>query len=409
MEVRVSSLGGELYCFQAAATWTVRTLKENIQKQTDIPLKRQTLLLEDKILLDVHVLGELACEDSPEELALMLLHETVDVDKWMADIRRDYHLLAKAPDDIRSDCSFILEIVKANPAAIKLAGPAPRADRECALAAVQKDARFLDFISEELWADEEIMTSAVVQDPSNFTKAPASLKTSRELARRVLCTHGDMYNWFSAELRADRELALLAQKTSTRLFVSLPDSLLGDREVVVACLRRLADSPSQLAHQRNYDFSRVSPELRGDPEVLALGLRKIPSAFQSADRAQALDGVARDGTNLQWMSPEFKADPEIVETAIRKSSVAFEFADAALQADRELLLLALSTSPAHYSSKSFGPLSFASEELRADRTVALESIKKFPASFQLVAPHLRTDPEIRLCTLGGETGGISEA
>eukprot|EP00929_Paragymnodinium_shiwhaense_P080744 TRINITY_DN4212_c0_g1_i1.p1 TRINITY_DN4212_c0_g1~~TRINITY_DN4212_c0_g1_i1.p1 ORF type:complete len:151 (-),score=39.17 TRINITY_DN4212_c0_g1_i1:275-727(-) len=49
--------------------------------------------------------------------------------------------------------------------------------------------------------------------------------------------------------------------------------------------------------------------------------------------------------------------------------------------------------------KSCGPLEFASEELRADRTVVLESVKMFPFSLKLVAPHLRQDRDIVLAAV----------
>eukprot|EP00929_Paragymnodinium_shiwhaense_P119469 TRINITY_DN91374_c0_g1_i1.p1 TRINITY_DN91374_c0_g1~~TRINITY_DN91374_c0_g1_i1.p1 ORF type:complete len:498 (+),score=103.69 TRINITY_DN91374_c0_g1_i1:67-1560(+) len=406
MEIRVNSFGGDLWTFPAEATWPVRTLKEKLEEVADIPLAFQTLMLEDKVLLDKCMLGDLVSKcgedaaspekekdepEPPQLLELLLLHKTVDTDMWRMEIKRDYRRLRKAPEEVRSDCQAVLEVIAEHPEAIKFAGDAPRADRACALAAVQRDAGLLRYVSTELWADEEVMMAAVLQDPSLFQKAPASLKANRELARHVLATHGRMYCYCSAELKADRELVLLAARSSRSLLPSLHERFLGDREVVALCLEQF-DPMCAMSYSNPFDFGMLSCELREDPEILASGLRLTRSALQYAGREQVWEKVREDGLYLKWAPVGLKKDPQLVEVAIRGNGSAFEFADAALRSEKHLLHLAISSC----SAGSADQLQFASKELRADRDLVLACVKKWPCCLEFAAPHLRHDREIVL-------------
>lgn len=149
------------------------------------------------------------------EKELLLIRQTVDFDFWLDEISRDYRRLRKAPEELRGDPQVVMEAITQNPQAIKFAADSVKADRDCALKALQADWTLYTSIALELWDDREIALLFVPKCPRLFSKLSPQLKQDGELVKEVLSkNNGWTICEMGPEMLADRELVLMAARNA---------------------------------------------------------------------------------------------------------------------------------------------------------------------------------------------------
>jgi hypothetical protein len=148
-----------------------------------------------------------------------------------------------------------------------------------------------------------------------------------------------------------------------------------------------------------FEFKNVSPELRGDRDIV-------------------LAAVSKHGHNLKYASDELKNDREVVLKAIAndnsKGAIAFKCCSEDVKGDIEVALAALSKNKFNMrylshklkANREFVLRAFASDdddafifrncsaELRGDRQVVLAAISKNPRNFRYVSHELKNDPQV---------------
>lgn len=244
-------------------------------------------------------------------------------------------------------------------------------DREVMLKAVQLDSRCLKYAAAGLRGDRDIVLHAVRGDTVLQTKrdwrknnrtpwcalscASDELKNDRDLVLEAVRQKG--YALFSANprFRADREIVLAAvsEKRAEGAFAwqLMPlkiasDELRADLDVVRAALA---------VHGRNVEW--VAESVMSTREGLLLALKggdfragkHVPAALLD-DREVVLAGMSwfSHEQRFKTLSADLRADREVVIEAVKRNQLAILHAEGGLHADREVALAALSG----YSSSS---------------------------------------------------------
>lgn len=406
LELRISNLAGVELCeLRVASDWQGRQLKEAIAGKTQIPLSKQKLMYGTTLIRNTDVLGQILGEGEKE---LLLIRQTVDFDFWLDEISRDYRRLRKAPEELRSDPQVVMEAMNQNPQAIKFAADSVKADRDCALKALQADWTLYTSIALELWDDREIALLFVPKCPRLFSKLSPWLKQDRELVRALLSNNN---GWnvceMSPEMLADRELVLMAARNAGEpFFYCLGRSwlsyihrrLMTDKEVVVAGAKVGYCTIAELPEVFKEDKEVLRAVLEGNPsEIVNAPTLELP-------RDWALAMLRKEGMTLKLL-PQFCNDRECVEAAVSQSCFAISFASIELRADKELARVAIHDFVENFSRHSLRPemssstdalpfLSTLSKEIRSDKELMLKVVQRDGRQLCVVEPALLKDPEV---------------
>jgi len=293
MEILVYSMAGTPVCaFTANRSQTVFEVKEAIHASSKIIVHMQRLLWGTTILRNADVLGAVLPAGGSFEFQL------VRVDKWIQEVEADWRRLRRAPCAIQSDRAVVLDAIdRSNGHAIKYASDQVRADRGAMLAAMRYDPSLCRYARGDLRTDRAIILAALQGGEMNVRQLP----------------------WhYCAELCGDREFMLVmvrARGTALRWACEL---LQGDRELVCAAV-----------HQDGLALEHACAELRADRQLVLAGVQHRGQA--SAYRRSA----------LAYACTELRADRQLVRSAVQCNAWALQCAAPDLQADRELLLIAL--------------------------------------------------------------------
>lgn len=112
------------------------------------------------------------------------------------------------------------------------------ADKDFALAAVQRNPTYLRIVSNALQMDREVVSCAVTRDGSALRWASPELRDDIEIVTSAVKNKAEALKFASQRLRDDRELVLSAvQSTGHALCYASKDLQMFDAEIVVAALR----------------------------------------------------------------------------------------------------------------------------------------------------------------------------
>lgn len=329
-----------------------------------------------------------------------------DAEVVLAAVRRHGEALRHAHERLRADTAIVLEAVRQNGSALRYADEALTADREVVLAAISAapggcfDGDKLRFAHESLRADRAVVLAAVSHFGSSLEYASTSLKADKEVVLSAVSNqHTPLFEgekeallFAHPSLRADREVILAAVRRSGAILQLLDGALRADREVVDAavgsCGRALRFAHESLLADRDI----LLKALQGRSED-AFPIDEVPSSWM-ADWEVVRHMVSRDTSVFSRAHETLRKDKDAVMEVVRLDFSALRWADPSLQADKEVVLAALSKS--RYASDSHNPLRFASAELRSDREVALQALRIQGArAWPFVSASLRGDPEIQ--------------
>lgn len=177
---------------------------------------------------------------------------------------------------------------------------------------------------------------------------------------RMIETDCQSFRRMPSAVKAEKEVAIAAVSLDGALLKHAAASLRADREVVRAALTghwsALRHANTMLRNDEEVVKERWSRQVVTD----GLALERSTLAIQ-ADREVVLIAVSQKGSALQFASEALKADKEVVWAAVAQHGPALRFADASLRDDEEVVLTALQNSEQ--------ALPFASERLRQEPAV----------------------------------------
>jgi len=413
LELQISSLSGPLCSLSAQADWHGRDLKEAIFQKVQIPCSKQKLLYGTTLIRNADLLSTVLVDQT--EYELLLVRQAVDFDYWLDEISKDYRRLRKAPEELRADPDVIMEAMNQDAQAFKFAADSVKANRDCALKALQANWSLYEFIGLDLWDDREICKLFVPSRPLLFRRLSQQLKADKELAATVLANNNGWHlmNMVDA-IRADRDLVLLSARNpgetpaylNHRTFLSFVDPRLrSDKEVVLECAKfgcKMEELPKELLEDQDV----LHAVLAGNPKEVV----HVPSP-SDLPHELLLIMLKKDGMVLELL-PHLADDRECVKAAVTQCCFALQFASVTLRGDREMAQLAIerfqgslpheycvprAPSPHLHVQRDVVALPFLaslSKELRADKELMLEVLRKDGRQLCVVEPNLLADREV---------------
>eukprot|EP00931_Biecheleriopsis_adriatica_P055652 TRINITY_DN32955_c0_g1_i1.p1 TRINITY_DN32955_c0_g1~~TRINITY_DN32955_c0_g1_i1.p1 ORF type:complete len:499 (+),score=96.41 TRINITY_DN32955_c0_g1_i1:195-1499(+) len=338
-------------------------------------------------------------------------------------MRHDSCGLRYASKELRNDFAFVMKVMQISvsqssgkePTSVD--APEQMTDRNLLLQAVRQDGLALRLASDELRKDEEVVLEAVKQN-------------------------GSALKYASHELRSDREFLFQASMQDSRALIFASDELRQDAHFLMKVMHALFASSTPLSSPRNIGLQggndkRFSPERTIMPSTsvasheAATFLPNIQGPMAEAFVSQeithhtaALNVVRQDGLALRSVSDELRDNGIIVLEAVKQNSRALKYASSRLRADRDFVLTAvrLNSEAVKYASRSLrysleftmaaiqqesnmtiggSPKSFRAEApLRSERELLLKAVRQNGLSLRIASHELRNDKEIVLEAVG---------
>lgn len=266
-QLSVDGIAGPICTVAVEDFWTVRKLKEAIERESGIGKEEQQLLSGCAELRD-----DASLEDASEVTLLRRSPEKVDLLRSIdtCEGQKVLFLLRTAPSILRSDREVIFSAVQKNGLALRFAAPSLRAEKDVVMAAVSQCGRALQHASEELQIDREL--------------AIAALQTSPEEVPAIL----------PAQLAGDKETMLFLVRMSG-LHLSLADERLrADPEVVLAALGKDVIALQMAADELKSDGDFMLSAISENPAAFLFSKEELQQDHEFVARAmQQHDGVGR--------------------------------------------------------------------------------------------------------------------
>ncbi|EFC44744.1 predicted protein [Naegleria gruberi] len=114
------------------------------------------------------------------------------------------------------ESSFITNILRFYPKALKYAPPEYRNNQVIVLTAVRHYDSCLEYAGEELLNSLQFAMRLVSERGLYYRYLPENVKCERQVARQAVMQNGHVYQFLSQELRQDGELLVLAMKTNSQ-------------------------------------------------------------------------------------------------------------------------------------------------------------------------------------------------
>jgi general stress protein YciG len=305
-------------------------------------------------------------------------------------VKQNGRSLLYASTNLYQDREFMLEAVKQNGGALQYASINLKRDREIVLEAVRQNGMALRYASINLKSDRKFMLEAVRQDGGALLYASEELKRDREIVTAAVGEYSGALGYASEELRRDKGVVLEAvRQDSTWCLQYVSEELRGDKEVIMEAVRQngraLPYASEELKRDREVVMVAVknngialqfaSEELKDDLEVLIeavqsdskagyffsdemkrlveslstyypdVNLLDLLNKMASFTKPTVLEEVKRNGCFLQCVTRSFKSDFDIVLAAVSQDGMALEYASDELQANDEIVKIALLNNP----------------------------------------------------------------
>eukprot|EP00747_Dinoflagellata_sp_TGD_P030442 gnl/TRDRNA2_/TRDRNA2_134630_c0_seq1.p1 gnl/TRDRNA2_/TRDRNA2_134630_c0~~gnl/TRDRNA2_/TRDRNA2_134630_c0_seq1.p1 ORF type:complete len:387 (+),score=72.89 gnl/TRDRNA2_/TRDRNA2_134630_c0_seq1:212-1372(+) len=242
------------------------------------------------------------------------------------------------------------------------------------------------FVGTSELSDQDLIRD--VTPPSSPSAAVSLVRADPEWSRfiEMVSVAGMQLAVAPEALREDKSLVLAAVRQNGRALEYGSEELKADAEVVLVAVK---DQGIALEH--------AAASLRADRTIVLAAVQQCGLALQFASP----DGPRSDvevvlaasasstGKAFQYASEELRADRSVVLAAVQEAGLALRFAAKHLQSDREVVIAAV--------RQDGLALEYASDELRADRQVVLDAVRENGLALSDAAEHLKKDPDILAC------------
>ncbi|CAJ1410590.1 unnamed protein product [Effrenium voratum] len=205
--------------------------------------------------------------------------------------------LESMPAELRADRDVVAAALHVDGHALRHASEDLRADRDTVLTAVRENGLALSHAHEDLRGDLDVVLAAVRQNGLALqTHAAVPLRTKIPVALAALEAEPAAARFVPRQLLDDRNFVISAAPLTRRIFEKASFRLKRDLDVVLEVVEHDADSFMYAAWELRCDRSAVkavvstagcaiahaSPELRQDPEILAVAMANDPMAKAAA-------------------------------------------------------------------------------------------------------------------------------
>jgi len=367
----VCSLSGERVNVLVEQESTVLAVKQQLFRETGVPVQEMQLVAAHEILRDDQMLPSSVLGPSSNGVTLVKQQASL----WRED-------LMEAPSSVKSNRTAVLKAVKHSGMSLRHAAPQLRADREIVLAAVEQQGTAVQFASDELRDDREIALAAVQQAGWALRHLSKELRGDRQVVLSAVSHSGWALADASADLRRDKTVvaAAIHQSSLAEEFALPTQSSCSDAEASMA-----VDSHVHVAVRRRTSNMAPAVDAEGSGGF-------ISSRFSNCSRRELVELVRACPMSLRSVPPEYRRDREIVLAAVQEEGAALQFADSTLRIDRGVVLSAV--------RQAGWALQFAAISLQADREIVMAAVKQSGWALYWAAPILRADKEVVMTAVG---------
>mmetsp|Transcript_66602 Transcript_66602/g.147527 ORF Transcript_66602/g.147527 Transcript_66602/m.147527 type:complete len:300 (-) Transcript_66602:115-1014(-) len=255
-----AGLSGEMLCtFTASRTWTLQSVRLEVERLSGTPRLEQRLLVAGRPWREEETLGEVLMRSGdpegaaplPQQGSMSLVEVSVlKVDPaWAAvlgDVESGWVELRDLNEDLRRNREVVIAAVRASGCALQHAPEELQDDREVVLAAVRTNGSALRHASEALKRDKEIVLAAVQTSALALRCAAEELWKDRDFTLNAVQVHGSALLYAPLNLRADREVVLAAVRNDPSALRHAVQALHYDPEV--QCAVGVAGAPPPAQH-----------------------------------------------------------------------------------------------------------------------------------------------------------------
>lgn len=294
-----------------------------------------------------------------------------------------------ASEQLRDDREYVLKIVGqyAGCYSFQYVSERLRGDREVALAAigglpygdcgdylgVKTEDYAIRFVSDELKNDRTFILEAVKLYPYVLRYVGMRFRRDIEILTAAVRKNPGVLDFVELKLRKRREIELAQVQHDGLYLGKVSETYAEDPEFAIAAL-------SEYYSVHRYDgevFEFIRPVLWENPEFVN---------FVNTDRKFSFWAVSHDGNNLKYLSDEWKNDLGIVSHAVEQTHKAYQYAMGDTQTDLEVL---------YYAGKS-KPLAIGRtiKGITLTEQFIVKSIGKYPDLFEEGDEEFRDNVEI---------------
>ena len=395
-----------------------------------------TAVKEDPYVFEKHVSEQLK-DDEDVVLAMM-----------SSDQAQDWHL-DYASERLKQDKEFIIKVVKVKPGAFCWASESIRNDIEVLKAVVNTYEDFLPqcpgsklkedfesiidleeggirisrYIDKELLNTRSFLDKVLPLDGSLLSVANQEFQGDKELAFKAVSSYGRALFDLSEELQNDPEFVLAAVKSDGIVLKDLKDKFKNDPRIVLAAveqngyaLRYASDSlrsskeiALEATRNNSYAYRFIGEELKSDLKLAQIAisddwrnLQYVSSSLKN-DKEVAMIAVKENGSALEYTSEGLRKNLKIAYTAVKSNPLSLRYLDQSLRADFDLVKLAIN------NDQSGLALSFASEDLRNNKELVINAVRRSGYALKYASRNLRNDKDIVLEAIANDPRSLKFA
>lgn len=200
------------------------------------------------------------------------------------------------PEELRADRDIVAAALHADGHALQHASNDLKSDRPLVLAAVRENGLALSHAAKELCGDQDVVLTAVRQNGLALQHASSDLRASAFVVLEALAQNSQSARFVARELLDDRSFVISAAPFSRRIFEKASFRLKRNLDVVLEVVEHDPDSFMFAAWELRCDkfsvkqvvstagcaIAHASPDLRQDPEILAVAVANDPLAVAAA-------------------------------------------------------------------------------------------------------------------------------
>lgn len=243
-------------------------------------------------------------------------------------------------------------------------------DKSLILDMVKKDPSKLKNLH-EYQDDREVVMQAITINPSVFQYASERLRNDKEIALKVVAKNYEMLRFLGDELKENANVFLVAITNNYHSYRYLPESLKDNKEIMSVVISQIGEY-----------LKDASPRLKDDEQLVLTAIKNSPSAFAYAS--------SRLKNDLRFILKFFKIFPIRKENELRTFFASLPNEVVSLIIDNKIVMLEL--------IKKIGTSAYlhVSDELKKDKEIVLETIKKSKTIPSRLPKELLDDKELML-------------
>lgn len=278
-------------------------------------------------------------------------------------------------DKIIADRDAGLSLVSSDGLALKRLSKALKKNKTIVLAAVKQAGLALEQAGDDLKANREVVLAAVTHTPQALQHASDVLKADRSLVSRALKKDGMALAHAAGRLKSDKRMVLTAVAQNPKALQFASKKLQQDKDIIAAA----SHQSTYAAVRVELDQSKTYSEKR-EPSVVVSPV-VVPRAYPAKEKTiRKTDPMAhpstRSITSTKKMQPE-----KGLATQPTLSLLDFNH-------DKERVLQALKVHARLYG--------YLSEDLKADKRIALAAVREDKGMFQHLPKQLQSDADLLL-------------